>query len=146
MFNVLKGGGDNKIARMLQKKFGQMPDVLVSGDHADMFVPRANITESGKAVLWLNDTITELEKNEQFRGSDLVESLKGVYVVLRDCALLAQYELGFREAHVEPKYKGLDLMIRFRVNSKNKEQFTMEIGSALPRDKAPEKPLEDDDE
>lgn len=144
MLKVVKGGKDNNLAQLLLKKLGQTPECLFEGDHADMLVPRSNITDSGKALVWLNDLIRDLENQEQFKGSDLVTSLKGLYFVFRDCSLMAKHYLGYREANTPIKLRGYDLMYRFTVDKKDKNQINMEIGSAIPKDAITEKELDND--
>ena len=146
MLEVLKGGKNNNLARLLLEKLGQAPDCLFQGDHADMLVPRSNITESGKALVWLNGIVADLEKQEQFKGSDLVTSLKGLYFVFRDCSLMAKHYLGYREANTPIKRRGYDLMYRFTIDPTDRKQIRMEIGSAIPKDKITEKELKDEDD
>ena len=148
MLEVVKGGKEphSQLEKLLAKKFGRMPNVVVDGDHADMLVPRENILESGKAVRWLNDCITTMERQPNSANDPLLDSLKGLWVVFRDCALFAQYMLNFREANMDKKYKGLDVMIRFRQSPVDKTQLMMEVGSAMRKDKAAPPPEDDDDE
>lgn len=149
MLEIEKDGkNENPLAQLLLHKLGQMPDCKFSGDHADMLVPRANIAESGKAVLWLNNLITEFEEQDENKESDLLGSLKGLYTVLRDCALMAKHYLGFRESRMPPKYRNCDLIYRFTLDSKDRKQINMEIGSAVRKTDTmtPERSFLDDDD
>lgn len=130
---------ENRLVELLTQKFGVAPNIHVEGNHADMFVPRTNITESGQALRWLADAITSMEAAEDSETKEtLVKNLTGLYYVLRDCALIAQYELNFRESHIsDPRLRGLDLMIRFRMNPDN-DGIMMDIGAAVPREKMPD--------
>ena len=138
--------GENRIEKLLQKKLGKMPDVQVTqdGKHADLMVSRSTIEESGKAVLWLDSVITGLEQEERFKGSDLVESLKGMYVVFRDCALMARHYLGYRDLNTPPQFRQYDLIFRFTEDPKEAGRLNMEIGTAVPKNAVRKEPEDDD--
>lgn len=140
MLDLQKARQQKELAELLVKRLGQAPDCLYEDGHADLLVPRTNITESGQALVWLNGIITDLGKQEQFKDSDLVTSLKGMYLVFRDCSLMAKHYLGFREAQMPPKLRGCDLMYRFSIDTKNAGQIFMEIGSAVLKQPGKEAP------
>ena len=146
MLDLQKARMEKELAERLLQKLGQAPDCLYTDGHADMLVPRDNIEGSGKAVLWLNGIIEDLEKQEQFKGTELIDSLKGLYLVFRDCSLMAKHYLGFREAQMPANLRGCDLIYRFSLDPKNNEYIFMDIGSAVlkkPETEAPDDELND---
>lgn len=140
MLDLQKARQEKELEELLLKRLGQAPNCLYADGHADMIVPRTNITESGLALVWLSNVISDLEKQEQFKGSDLVDSLKGLYLVFRDCSLMAKHYLGFMEAQLPANLRGCDLIYRFSLDTKNAGQIFMEIGSAVPKEPGKEAP------
>ncbi len=145
MLDLQKTRQQKDLEELLLKRLGQAPNCLYTDGHADMLVPRTNITESGMALVWLSNAISSLEEQKQFKDSDLVESLKGLYLVFRDCSLMAKHHLGFMETQVPENLRGCDLMYRFSLDTKNAGQIFMEIGSAVPVKPGKEAPNGNDD-
>lgn len=148
---VLKGGKakPSKVELLMQKKFGKMPDARFADDHADILVPKQNITESQKAVAWLSGFIDDLEADNKDAGNPLeqkvIDSLKGVYLVFRDCSLMAKYYHQFREVQLPKNFRNLDIIYRFTVDKKNPNLLNFEIGSMKPvESKKEEEPYDDD--
>ena len=149
---VLKGGKDkpSKVEQLLFEKFGNMSDARIEDDHADILVPKENIIESSKAVMWLGNFIDALDKENKETGNadkqNAIDSLKGVYLVFRDCSLMAKYFHQFRETQLTKNFRGLDLVYRFTIDPKDKKTLRFEIGSMKPveTDKDKEPPYDDD--
>jgi hypothetical protein len=132
MLDIRNVRKEKMLAKLLPQRFGQAPVCRYADGHAEMPVPRDNITESGQALLWLTSVIEELE--EQSDNSDFIDSLRGLYCVLRDCSLMAKYHLGMQEAKLPPDVRGHDLLYRFSVDEKDEEHILMEIGFAVPKE------------
>lgn len=148
---VLKGGKEkpSKLEQQMRDKFGNMPDVRYADDHADILVPKENITGSGKAVIWFGDFIDDFEKDNIEQGNPIdpkiIESLKGVYLVFRDCSLLAKCFHQIREMELPKNYRNRDLIYRFTLDKKHKDQLNFEIGLSMPiEEKKKEEPFDDD--
>lgn len=135
---------------LIEKQLGRVDGLMLSEDGKTAFltVPRENITESTKALVWLNAVIEVLEKRPD-SDPETIKTLRGMQVVFTDCALMAKHYLGYRDETANAQYRKYDLMIRFTLDPKHDDRIMMEVGAAVPRNRTapPARSLEDlDDE
>ena len=131
---------------LIEKQLGHVDGLRLSEDGSAAFltVPRENITESTKALVWLDG----LEKRPD-SDPETIKTLRGMQVVFTDCALMAKHYLGYRDETANAQYRKYDLMIRFTLDPKHDDRIMMEVGAAVPRNRTapPARSLEDlDDE
>ena len=141
----------SNLLNLIEKQLGHVDGLRLSenGSAAFLTVPRENITESTKALVWLNAVIEGLEKRPD-SDPETIKTLRGMQVVFTDCALMAKHYLGYRDETANAQYRKYDLMIRFTLDPKHDDRIMMEVGAAVPRNRTapPARPsLEDlDDE
>ena len=126
-----KDNSQKSLEEVFKEAYGRADNFAQGDGLGFLVIPRDSIEHSENAVRWFADFLEAFKKDNEENGNGIedhiMDSLNGVYLVFRDCSLMAKHYSGFRDTNA-PRFKDHDYVMRFKRDENIPDRVNMDLG------------------